>query len=221
MRFRLQSGLLAILLLTVVGVRASEASPIAWLFTGSVVSSFNDTLVPVGSPATMLLTVDPDANLELQNTAPHPPSAGAYYFSLVFDFTGREYTDGGAFEINWDLTFGQPIPGAIRLVDFGVHGPSLVPGSPSYSPYSPCLGPFCGSQIGSTDPTSPAFPGPFLTGFTLHFQNPAGGNDAVVLAVGNPQVVPEPTTLLLLGTGLAAVVGRRVGSARRRHANNV
>ena len=64
-------------LCTLAAPALSEASPITWLYTGSVTSTYTNTLVPLGSPATILLAVDPQHNVNAG--APGAPSnAGAY-----------------------------------------------------------------------------------------------------------------------------------------------
>src|ERR1700733_5012982 len=111
-----------LLAVTVLGVRSSEATPVTWLYTGTVVSSFDPTLVSVGSPVTTLLTVDPAANFIAGNPA-YLPSAGGYYFTAVIDFAGLQYVLSGAFEVNQDLVFGEYLPGQILFRYLSLGGP--------------------------------------------------------------------------------------------------
>jgi hypothetical protein len=187
----------------------ASASPITWLYTGTVSSSFNTTLVPLGSPVTTLLTADPSNNLAADPGSGAPAWAGSYYFNAAMDFTGRQYNLFGALEFNWDLTFSHPLPGYVRLVPLSFGGPSLVPGSPfnNYQPANPC-GTFCGRLVGITDPTSPAFNLPFFS-FPLYFVDPGGSNGEVIITGATPQAVPDPPPILLLSSGFLILFGAR------------
>jgi len=85
-------------------------------------------LVPLGSPATIVLTVDPDANI-LAGVAGYPSDAGAYLYSAVIDFTGRQYTINGSLETNYDPIFSEDLDGQILDVIFSESGPPLLPGA--------------------------------------------------------------------------------------------
>ena len=198
--------------LTLAVAAPSGAAPITWQITGSVNSSFNETLVPVGSAATVFLTVDPDANFMASAANTHP-NMGGYFFSANISFTGREYLLRGAYEVNWDLSFNYPLPGLMPVRYLSLTGPSLDPSAQgfSYRPQLPscALGP-CYWEWGRADPTSSAFPGPF-TFFRLYFNDPNTafpGLGLITVSGTNLQVVPEPTTLMLLVTGVVGLVAR-------------
>ncbi len=82
----------AVLIVSCVAVRTADASPITYLYTGTAIADpdFQD-LIPPGTPATILLTVDPAVNI-LAGFPGYPPNAGLYSFSAVLDFTGLGYT---------------------------------------------------------------------------------------------------------------------------------
>jgi hypothetical protein len=194
----------------------SSASPITWLYTGTV-SSFNNTLVPTGSAATILLTVDPAANLAAGSPF-YEANEGAYYFTAVITFTGRQYILQGAYEVNVDFLLGIPLPGMVPVRYLSLTGPSLDPSVPpitgyDYHPLLPCTPCFWNSL--TTDPTSPAFPGPFASvNFSLYFTDPDSTGifqrlSIISVAGSNQGQVPEPSTWLLLSSGLAAVIVRR------------
>jgi hypothetical protein len=210
----------ALLALSLLGVRSSDASTISWLYTGSVVSSFNNALVPVGSPATIVLSVDPANNFAAGGPGVQP-NAGGYLFDAGIDFTGRHYNLHGAFEINEDLVFDQALPGDILLRYLTQTGPSLDPSRPLpiYSPYPLTCGYPCAfSYPGGADPTSPAFPGPLTyAAFPLYFYDVDGRPEAISVLGTDPAVVPEPASGLLLLTGAIVLVQqRRRASANRR-----
>jgi hypothetical protein len=202
-----------------------------YLYTGTASAAPDlQAFIPPGSPATILLTVDPAVNV-VAGVPGYPPDVGGYRFSAVLDFTGREYTLGGFFEVNMDLAVLFPHPGSIDLVELLVQGPPLVADP---SPFPPSLygpAPVCGFGIicrvdsfSRSDPTSPALPFfPFVS-FPMSFEVPVEGPnqfpfDRVTITGSNPQVVPEPSTLLLVGTGLVAVARRRL--TRSKHSKVV
>ncbi len=209
-----------VLIVWCVAARAADASPISYLYTGAAFAPNLQDFIPIGSPATILLTVDPADNLVGDFGPPnyYPPNVGSYRFSAVLDLTGREYTLGGYLEINADLAGGILLPGNVDLVETSrVEGPPLVTDHPPL--YGPA--PWCGFTIcrvdnfGRSDPTSPALPFfPFVS-IPISFEIPgADPNQSpfarVTISGSNPQVVAEPSSLLLVGTGLVAVARRRL-----------
>ncbi len=205
--------MLAIVALSFVAIdaRRSEASPVTWLYAGSVASSFDQSLVPNGTPATVALTVDPAINLAL-GVFDRPADGGSYYVTADIQFLGLDYTYFAAFEINWDLAHDVQLPGFIRVVPLSISGPPLDPAMPA--PYYR-VGPACCGQnyaylySDPADPLSPAFPSLPTADFTLHFLNLNGGDGTIRVTGINTQAVPEPATGMLVLTGALALIVRR------------
>ena len=158
------------------------------------------------------MTVDP-ANNFVHGNPFFLPTTGGYNVTANIDFTGRQYVFSGAFEINQDLVFGVSLPGTVLLRYLNLNGPPLDPTAP-YPVSTPyplvCGGGFpapCAFQYPATaDPASPAFPGPLpVADFSLYFVGPGGGSASVRVVGTDPQVVPEPTVVLLLATGIAGL----------------
>ena len=209
-------ALVAALAFTAVGVRSSEGSTITWLYEGSVVSSFDHSLVPVGSPATIQLAVDPSNNF-IHGVPGYSPDAGDYLFTATIDFAARQYVLSGAFEINEDLEFAVPQPGAILLRYLNLTGPSLDPTalSPRYAPYPlVCYFGFaypCSLQYSTgANPASSALPSPLpVADFSLYFWDQNAAPAAITVAGTDPSVVPEPSSIVLLTMGLIGLARRR------------
>jgi hypothetical protein len=222
-----------VLIVSCVAVGTADAAPILYLYTGTASADPDiQAFIPPGSPATILLTVDPGRNNVAGNPL-FPPNVGQYSFTAVLDFTGREYTLGGVFEINEDLLGRLPQPGQVDLVELSMQGPPLIAAIPPIPPGFSQPAPGCGFtsgagvcryDFGMSDPTSPAlpffpvvsFPMSFLFGVDATQFPPQSQLERVTISGSNPQVVPEPSTLLLFGTGMALVVRtirRRLRSA--------
>jgi len=139
-------------------------------------------------------------------------------------------TSGGAAAVGWDYIF-EPnaidTPGQFGLFDLaGVTGPNFGGGAPLYGIPAGQTYEFTFALVGTLEILSALTTDSFLSAlsferngnqdpqyFIARFQNvnPDGGSD-VAIPTGPPNApVPEPTTLLLLGSGLAAlgVLGRR------------
>jgi hypothetical protein len=223
--FPLRRLAVGVLIIWCVAVRTADASPITYLYTGAAFAPDLQDFIPIGSPATILLTVDPAANLVGDFGPPnfYPPNVGLYRFSAVLDLTGREYTLGGYLEINEDVGRRVPHPGSVDLVEAtGVQGPPLVTDHPPlYGPATACGFTVCliDNFGGGSDPTSPALPFFPLVSFPISFEVPVTDPnqfpfDRVTISGSNPQVVAEPSSLLLVGTGLVAVARRRLARSK-------
>ncbi len=206
---------IGVLIIWFVAVRAADAAPITYLYTGTASAPTLQDFIPIGTPATILLTVDPDDNIVGQFGS-YPSNVGSYRFTAVLDFTGREYTLGGYLEINEDVSVRFPHPGSIDLVETTrVEGPPLDTDQPPlYGPATACGFTLCrvDSFGGGSDPTSSALPVFSFVSFPISFEVPVEDPNQfpfarVTISGSNPQVVAEPSTLLLFGTGMALVVG--------------
>jgi hypothetical protein len=182
-----------------------------------------DTLTPLatiacastrGTPAEFWITVfDPTTNIFAGS--PYAPSWGGSYPARVdVAVAGRHYQIGGYLEVNFDFLHGyydgDRVFGDWRgnvMFREGFHtGPDLF-GVPLVgcwiAPYGSCRYDILGY---TADPTSAAIPAPPET-----LQVPIrgfAGTPLLWITGGNPQVVPEPLTLLLVATGFGAVAVR-------------
>jgi hypothetical protein len=167
------------------------------------VASFNTTLVPVGSPASIVLTVDP-ANNFAAGAPGVLPNAGGYWFDAGIDFIGLHYNLHGAFEVNEDLVYDYPLPGSMLARYLSLTGPALDPSAPPwqllYTPYPPCGPPCAYFYPASVDFSSPALPSLPIAYFSLYFYDTTGRSPITVQGT-NPQAVPE------LGSGVLVLTG--------------
>jgi hypothetical protein len=215
---------LMIVVCLAIGVPAS-AAPITWVYTGTVTSAFSQPFVPVGTPTTIALTVDPDANLGADLAALlGVTNMGVYAYSAAISFAGLDYLLTGWFEVNYDADiFGHAIVGA-AVREGTLRGPSLDPNPPPpnalpwyYGPEWPlgCNARPCYWHTIPTDSTSPALPYSLATGISyfLWFNNPSTPGSPGLIRVSGTRVVPEPAPLALLLvaalSAVAAVVVRR------------
>ena len=212
---RLQLATLGLVLGFVCATPAA-ASPVTWQWSGPVtgyrcrsvefgcdVNPFA-TVVPLGTTVDVFLTFDPDVYAS-------PGICLKGYGSATLQVLGQTYTNQA-----WLWNDGYGAGGGfcggggneVVVPSWGSGGPQLPDG---WSPftfggnYFPGL--YWGIDLSWTMPSSisPAFP---------YFYNYE--RYAPLTFVADLQAVPEPSTWLLLGTGLAAVAARRLGLMRRR-----
>ncbi len=204
------------LVLGLVCASPAAGSPVTWQWSGPVTgyTCYNygvcDTtafaaVVPLGTTVDVFLTFNDES------TTYNPPASCLWgYGSATFQVLGRTYTSQ-AWLWNNGMGFDAGVCGAggneVVVPGWGNGGPPLPDGWILYPSSSTTIpGMNWGLDLSWTMPSSinPRFPA-----FRLEGNTPA--RFTVDL-----QAVPEPSTWLLLGTGLAAVAARRFGLMRRR-----
>jgi len=209
MRHRLLSLVLTIALWPL----QAAAAPITYQYTGSITSTFNESLVPLNSPVTMRLTFDPDKNT-LAHVPNLPADAAEYAFTIAMSFTDRTYLLLGYQDVNYDARFSFPLPGQALWLYSQVGGPALVPGLPNpftdgYPPATiPCAFGACGPNSPSNGVNSNAFWVPPGFTYDLIFVGPETPKPSVRISVSDAQLVPEAPSLMLLGIGIIAMTAR-------------
>lgn len=219
--------ILFLLVCCVVGANHAWAIPVTWHASG-VIESLYDTAplgeldaISVGTPWSLEFTFDSDAIGTLLAAPPGRPPTYLYedVLNTRFRLGNSEYTNDGDIFINADLPYvGQSTAlGGPGLVQFqwqggwlgGGGGPNLNLGMllASYNdvnavngalPVTPELSAFQSQLRGLQWSTLGNYPN---SGFNSSF---------------NPTVVPEPTSMLLVGTGLVLAAARRASISRRR-----
>jgi hypothetical protein len=193
----------------------AAAGPIYWQLNGEITDNPPnppgtpyaelDTLLPVGTDVTFLIAVDPAAPDLCDD-----PGAGFYYFpAATMSFGGKSYAADPAFiEVNNILAncIASGLHDALVRLDLGAAG---------IGPLATIeMGPFPGDALPTTPTTGPLWVGNFSPAAELCFYE----NDCVLLdafgeinssAIVPAPTVPEPTTFLLLASGLAAIAARR------------
>ena len=216
--------LLAALITAELGVTRAEAGTIVWHWAGPVTDyTFSlscppgsdcgprlESVVPLGTTVDLFLSFDP--------LLPPPNPLRPCYrgtASASFQVLGRTYTGTGHV---WDEAHGFGsglcVPGhdVIEVVvPFwgSVGGPALPEGWIPYFPYNPLPGFGWGGDLTAVQP---ARIGAQFPDFARPLESRPQRFHADLQAVTNVQAVPEPSTWLLLGTGLSAAWWRR-----RRH----
>jgi len=201
----------------VLGVSTAEAGTITWHWAGPVTGYVGcppgadcgftlDSVVPRGTPVDLFLSIDPDL-------PPPNPQLPCYrgMASTSLQVLGRTYASSG---FVWDEGHGfgpgTCVPGyneiEVVVPSWGLGGPPLpdgwIPFSPGFLPGFWWVGDLTFNQPPSIFSQLPSFYRPRESApqrFTVDFQ----------AVPADLQPVPEPTTWLLLSTGLAAAAWRR------------
>ena len=205
--------LVAALTTVELGVSTAEAGMITWHWAGPVTgysgNAFGgptlDEVVPLGTPVDVFVTLDPDAPYL------NPRTCLQGMASSSLQVLGRTYTNQGFVWVD-GLGFGPGICSSsfdqveIVVPSWGSGGPA-IPGG--WVPFS--LGFFPGLWwSGDLTSVQPTFIGSQFPAFHRDMQAAPQRFTANLQAVpADLHPVPEPTTWLLLSTGLAAAAWRR------------
>ena len=199
------------------GVASAEAGMITWHWAG-IVTGFSgapagptlDSVVPLGTPVDLFMTLDPDA----------PPLNAATCLQgtaiASLQFLGRSYTNEGYV---WEdgMGFGggfcSPSMNQVEVVvpSWGSGGPALPDG---WIPFARNLdGVWWGGDLTDVQPT---FIGSQLPSFYIPDASYPQRFFANFQAVPNSQTapVPEPATMTMVGIGLALAAHRRLRRQR-------
>jgi hypothetical protein len=190
--------------------RPTSAAPITWLFTGQVTGAFDNSggegfMPPVGSNASLAITWE--SNTSRGNCLP-----GSGLYDAIIDATlyagGKTAKyGGGAIEVN--APEGNCHPSYGTGVEFHMFG------QPFGQPTPPWLLNEILAHVGPVDVNAPNLAGILagVTGGYISVQSTFGAGSFQFS--GPMQVVPEPSSMVLLGTGLLAAA-RKVARRRRR-----
>lgn len=205
--------LVAALTTTELGVAKAEAALITWHWAGPVTGYSGDplggpslaTVVPLGATVDVFVSLDP--------TAPYlnPATCLQGTATASFQVVGQTYTNAGFVWVD-AMGFGPGIcnPGSnlaeIVVPSWGSGGPALPDG---WLPFTPFFIPGLW-WAGDLTTTQPTFISSQFPTFRIPGQSTLQGFTANLQAVQQDlHPVPEPSTLILLSTGLAAAAWRR------------
>jgi hypothetical protein len=201
--------------LVLFSARAASADSISWIYTGAVVDSYDDGVIPVGTSANFKVTVHDRTRDYLEELgAPVPDWAGAYWSTLTVWLPGRQYTLLSAvMEINYDPEFLVAWPGSVLLREFRWQGPALF-GFPMgfvdcYDSGGGCMDPAGGGANPASDDVPAIIPSFEFSIRPVFGPDERGSVPLLTVRGSNPQRVPEPVTGVLIAAGVVALAVRR------------
>ena len=187
----------AVVLVMVAAVFLTAGAGIAQATTVFYVGTTTTTYLGNETQATVSIWLD---DLNLYEGSPLGPDYAAWYQGQVsLTAFGQEYLGGFNLFVSCDVSNYQICPPEQRAPRGGMSSVTFWYSDPSGEIYS--------YSAGSTDPNSNDLPASLI----FNAQSPLASGDLRFEAT-QLTAVPEPGTILLLGTGLAATLARR-----RRH----